>query len=454
MPISLPGPDRVPSGPRRDLVVALHELYRGAGMPGLRSIAKEVMQGDFRDTVSHEKVAAMLRGDGVPRWSKLEPVVRVLAGCRTPRLDVDAQTARFQHLWYAARTGESELASGLDGPARPQHESGSEAGSQGSAGDVGAEELVRLVGAEVAARARAERQAESERGYRDGVKFARDLPSWREHEALAGVDFDVAAWITAHQEQWGRIAAGLDPYETELPKWAEKVAHYLGTLADPIGIDQYSFRPTDTYLTGFGAGLRAVWEAARSEIPPGPGVAGRDAPAASERIAEDLNRLLRGHAGLSLDDVERAGQTLLERLRDRFQHATVRNQLPPAATMIVDWFQAPNCNYGDRPYRLINWRYHGLKVVVTIGKPEPVRAECTPIPGISRARDAEHSLIVIDANRPSERPLLLAIGDIYPNVTPSAANMIDEWVEQCLAMLLTEFGQALTGALARLGYDS
>jgi hypothetical protein len=85
--------------------------------------------------------------------------------------------------------------------------------------------------------------------------------------------------------------------------------------------------------------------------------------------------------------------------------------------------------------------------------PEPLRAESTPIPGISRARDAGHALIVIDANRPAT-PLLLGIVEAHPALSTHAESLIDEWVEQCLTGLLTEFGQALTGALSRLGYDT
>jgi len=451
VPIPMPEPDRLPPGPHRDLVKALHRLYRGAGVPGLRRITKAVMEGDFRDTVSHEKVAAMLRGDGLPRWTKLEPVVRVLASWHTPGLDVDTETAQLLQLWHAARAGEADMASGLD---RTLHGAGPDAKSWSLTGDAASADLVRAVGDELVVRELVERKTETELGYGDGVKFARDLPSWSELEELARVDFDVTSWIKPWREMWGRIAARLDPYTTEMPPWAGKACRYLGNLADPIGFDQFSFDPTEAYLIGFSAGLRAVWEATRSQLPPGPSTAGREARAGSEQIGKDLRQLLRGHTGLSLDDVEHAGRTLLERLRDRFQHAAVRDQLPPGAILSVDWFQASGCDYGDRPYRLVNWHYHGLKVVVTISKPELVRAECTPVPGISRARDADHGLIAIDANRPSERPLLIAIGDVHPHVSPSAANLIDEWVEQCLVTLLTEFGQALTGALARLGYDS
>jgi len=59
--------------------------------------------------------------------------------------------------------------------------------------------------------------------------------------------------------------------------------------------------------------------------------------------------------------------------------------------------------------------------------PEPLHAECTPIPGISRARDEEHALIVIDANRPTAPPVLLTINDLYPAVAPAASVLVADW---------------------------
>lgn len=103
------GLDRLPEGPGRDLVLALHGLYRGSGKPSTRRIAEEVKNGDYRDTVSHETVAVMLHGDrGLPRWEKLEAVVSVLALLHTPPLDPVAEATRMQELWHAAQ-GHSDL---------------------------------------------------------------------------------------------------------------------------------------------------------------------------------------------------------------------------------------------------------------------------------------------------------------------------------------------------------
>jgi hypothetical protein len=97
--IDLPGKDRLPAGPERDLVEALHELYGGAGKPGLRRIANAIVKGEFRDTVSDETVSDMLNGESVPHWSKLECVVRQLAVWNVSRLDPDTTAARFLSLW-------------------------------------------------------------------------------------------------------------------------------------------------------------------------------------------------------------------------------------------------------------------------------------------------------------------------------------------------------------------
>lgn len=102
--IEPPGLDRLPEGPVRDLVLALHALYRGSGKPSTRRIASRVQNGDYRDTVSHETIAAMLHGDrGVPRWEKLEAVVSVLALLHTPPLDPTAEATRMQEFWHAAQ---------------------------------------------------------------------------------------------------------------------------------------------------------------------------------------------------------------------------------------------------------------------------------------------------------------------------------------------------------------
>lgn len=109
--IQLPDENKLPPGPLRDLVTALHALYRGAGRPGLRKIASAIAAGDYRDTVSHEKVSAMLNGQGLPRWSKLEALVRQLAAWQVPSRDPDSEAARFLAMWEAADPADAPTSS-------------------------------------------------------------------------------------------------------------------------------------------------------------------------------------------------------------------------------------------------------------------------------------------------------------------------------------------------------
>jgi uncharacterized protein YegL len=101
--IALPSVDALPEGPRRDLVAALHELYRRAGMPGTRVLSAESRtRDDLVDTISHEGVSAILRGTGIPRWTKVECLVRILSDRAVGMLDAEYEVQRFHALWLAA----------------------------------------------------------------------------------------------------------------------------------------------------------------------------------------------------------------------------------------------------------------------------------------------------------------------------------------------------------------
>jgi tetratricopeptide (TPR) repeat protein len=101
-----PEPDP-PPGPVRELVNALRELHARAGLPSRRKISHDIRQRhDLRDTVSHETVSAMLRGDTRPSWLKYETVVRYLAEYAVYQPDEKipdhaALLARFHRLWLA-----------------------------------------------------------------------------------------------------------------------------------------------------------------------------------------------------------------------------------------------------------------------------------------------------------------------------------------------------------------
>ncbi|WP_291417330.1 FxSxx-COOH system tetratricopeptide repeat protein [Actinophytocola sp.] len=102
----------------RDLVHALHELYRDAGMPSMRSVSNAIRRrNDLPATVSHETVGQLLRGDGVPGWAKVHSVVHHLAGIAVHRPDIDATVERFHQLWLAV--GDTPAPSTAPLPAEP-----------------------------------------------------------------------------------------------------------------------------------------------------------------------------------------------------------------------------------------------------------------------------------------------------------------------------------------------
>lgn len=101
--LTMPGIDLLPPGPHRDLVQALHNLYRDAGKPGTRTVSAEIRRrDDLPDTVSHEAIRAILRGEGIPRWAKLQSLVRQLSTWAVGQPDSEETVQQFHALWLAA----------------------------------------------------------------------------------------------------------------------------------------------------------------------------------------------------------------------------------------------------------------------------------------------------------------------------------------------------------------
>ena len=85
-----------------DFVTQLKILYRAAGQPSFRRISNDIRErDDMPDTVSHETVSGLLSGETIPRWSKVECVVRLLAEMAAHRPDPQAEVQRFLILWTA-----------------------------------------------------------------------------------------------------------------------------------------------------------------------------------------------------------------------------------------------------------------------------------------------------------------------------------------------------------------
>ncbi|CCK32967.1 hypothetical protein BN159_p95 (plasmid) [Streptomyces davaonensis JCM 4913] len=97
--IALPCESEVPPGPHRNLLKALHDLYRLAGFPSTRVISRVITRSEFaRDSMSHQTVANILAGRRVPRWLKVEALVDALltlARRETALSELD----RFRSLW-------------------------------------------------------------------------------------------------------------------------------------------------------------------------------------------------------------------------------------------------------------------------------------------------------------------------------------------------------------------
>jgi hypothetical protein len=98
--IKIPDEKDLPAGAHRNLVVKLHELYRRAGFPGIKSISNaSIHLGDNCDTISHQGVSNILSGKSFPRWCKLEVLVLVLASLDVTRPEPRKIAQQFHSLW-------------------------------------------------------------------------------------------------------------------------------------------------------------------------------------------------------------------------------------------------------------------------------------------------------------------------------------------------------------------
>ncbi|GAB7050432.1 FxSxx-COOH system tetratricopeptide repeat protein [Catenuloplanes indicus] len=107
-------------GPRAELVAELQLLYRAAGRPAYRRVSAAIGErDDMPDTVSHETVSAILRGEWLSRWIKVECVVRQLATMAVHRPTLEFEVRRFHSLWLAADDAQRRRDSAGTGTALP-----------------------------------------------------------------------------------------------------------------------------------------------------------------------------------------------------------------------------------------------------------------------------------------------------------------------------------------------
>lgn len=84
-------------------------------------------------------------------------------------------------------------------------------------------------------------------GFSDALERLDDL-DLEDLTLFARGGFDLERWLT-----------GWDPLHA--PKWLSAVAKDLGSIADPIGFDETSFRRSSAFERGYADGLRAAYEA-------------------------------------------------------------------------------------------------------------------------------------------------------------------------------------------------
>ncbi|HEY2043451.1 MAG TPA: CopG family transcriptional regulator [Jatrophihabitans sp.] len=88
--------------------------------------------------------------------------------------------------------------------------------------------------------------ADYQAGYRAALERLPDL-SLATLGSFARRQFDLYKWL----DGWT---------DSKQPTWMWKVAEDVGSIADPVGHDEFSFRKTSAYEHGYAAGLRAAYE--------------------------------------------------------------------------------------------------------------------------------------------------------------------------------------------------
>jgi hypothetical protein len=105
--------------------------------------------------------------------------------------------------------------------------------------------------------------AEYERGYRAALVTV-DTCFWPLLDQLARQEFDLFKWARAWVHGMGSVAAGVVPGVEQgfsPPEWFSPLARDLGSLVDPIGVNEFSFTPTRAFVHGYERALRDAWEA-------------------------------------------------------------------------------------------------------------------------------------------------------------------------------------------------
>lgn len=100
--IVMPSEREVPPCPRRDLVLAVHELYRAAGWPAARRIGAQLKDGEYPGTMNHEMVSQFIRGRTLSTLLPVRSLAMLLAELCTPARNPQEESDRIGELWQAA----------------------------------------------------------------------------------------------------------------------------------------------------------------------------------------------------------------------------------------------------------------------------------------------------------------------------------------------------------------
>src|SRR4030081_1008433 len=85
----------LPTGPRRQLSEALHDLHRCAGWPAVRELERRIGSNGL---ASKSRIHGAFSQDRLPAWGLVELIVRELA-LLIPGTDPEIEVPRFHRLW-------------------------------------------------------------------------------------------------------------------------------------------------------------------------------------------------------------------------------------------------------------------------------------------------------------------------------------------------------------------
>jgi hypothetical protein len=118
----------------------------------------------------------------------------------------------------------------------------------------GAAELV----ASATQRLRAQAKADYQAGYRAALARIPDL-DWALLTGFARSRYDLTAWLSGWHNGVHDAIARKDEHVV-VPAFMESIAADIGSPADPIGYDRFSFRKTNAFERGYADGLRDAYE--------------------------------------------------------------------------------------------------------------------------------------------------------------------------------------------------